>query len=113
MAGGGLIEEQDHPRGVEHLRRDNGAWVEVFGEDGDSGSAGNAPRFLYLADAALHGGADRNHGFAIEYDWLRDARREGISGFRTEGGERGFEFHLDGRARRQGSLRRCETCEQE
>ena len=99
-------------RGVQHepvaIGKD-----QVFGEDGDGGLAGNAARFVRFRDAALDGGADGNHGFAVHHDRRSDSCRERISGFRTEGCERGFEFHLDGGAGGQGGLRSGETCDQD
>src|SRR5208282_412863 len=75
----------------------------VFGEDGDGGPAGNAPRLIRFRDATLDSRADRNHGFSVHYDGFSDSGRERVSGLRTEGCERGFELHLDGGAGGQGS----------
>ncbi len=86
---------------------------QVFGEDGDGGLAGNATRFVRFGDAALDGGTDGNHGFSVHYDRLGDSCGESISGFRTEGCKCGFEFHLDGGAGGQRSLRPAESCDQD
>ena len=99
-------------RGVQHEPIPIGK-DQVFGEDPDSGLAGNAARLVRFGDASLDGGADGNHGFAVHNDRGGDSCRERISGFRTEGCEGGFEFHLDGGAGGQGSLRSGETCDQD
>src|ERR1700687_5589164 len=99
-------------RGVQH--EPVSIWEDqVFGEDGDGGLAGNAARFIRFRDAALDGSADGNHGFAVHNDRGGDSCREWISGFRTEGCKRGFEFHLDSGSGGQGSLRTREACDQD
>src|SRR5580704_15640460 len=90
-------------RGVQHEPVAIGK-NQVFRKDVDGGFSGNASWSVGLHDAALDGSADGNHGLAVDDHRLRDYGGERISSLRTEGCERGFEFHLDGGAGGQGGL---------